>query len=95
MNELTLEYILEPNRTKIDPDKVFESERNRFSYELEIEAVYLCGRFGVYPDSVTSSRGGVLQCEGKFTVDALPQVDFSRELTQQGLFFYWIFGNSL
>lgn len=88
MNELTLEYILEPNRTKIDPDKVFESERNRFSYELEIEAVYLCGRFGVYPDSVTSSRGGVLQCEGKFTVDALPQVDFSRELTQQGLFFY-------
>lgn len=67
----------------------FESEKNKLSYDDEIEAVYLTGRFGVGFDA--PYRPGprrALLCEGGFFITAMPETVRSGDITSQGFPFF-------
>lgn len=88
-NEIVLRYTVQPSKCDFDLGKVFETEKNRFSYDAEIECVYLVGDFdvqaqGTISNSLTFYR--VQKCG--FVLTAPQEKDFSCELTRQGLWFY-------
>ncbi len=67
----------------------FESEKNKLSYDMEIEAVYLKGDFGVYSDTPfeTLERRG-LRTEGGFTLGAAKDTITDGALAPQGYPFF-------
>lgn len=67
----------------------FESEKNKLSFDSEIEAVYLCGRFGVStPAPFRELARNALRCAGPFTLEAFPeQVDITH-IEQSGFPFF-------
>lgn len=87
-NELVLEYLLEPSKIDFNPNQVFESERNRFSYEKEIEAVYICGNFGLKQGGNLQRKANFWSTGGNFVITEPHLLDFSADLTPQGLYFY-------
>ena len=87
-NELVLEYKLEPSRMEYNPQEVFESDRNRFSYEREIEAVYVCGNFMVCPQGKPEWRLEYWNASGDFVINEPKEVDFTGDITPQGYYFY-------
>lgn len=58
----------------------FESEKNKLSFDSEIEAVYLCGEFGVSTSAPFRELDrNALRCAGPFTLEARPElVDITR-----------------
>ncbi len=68
---------------------VFESEKNKLSYDMEIEAIYLLGDFGV------ETKGNwqplpknAYRYEGDFVITALPERVALNNLEQQGFPFF-------
>jgi hypothetical protein len=69
--------------------KVFESEKNKLTYDSEIEAVYLIGRFGVAtPGTFTPLPREACRYHGPFVIGPAPDRVFAGDLTAQGLPFY-------
>ncbi len=67
----------------------FEGERNKLSFHSEVEAVYLCGKFGVKtPGKFTDlERNGVRYC-GAFVLTALPSQVNGGNIEQSGFPFF-------
>ena len=73
----------------IEASKVFESERNKLSFDSEIEAVYLCGDFSVATDAPFHElKRNAVRCSGPFRLEAsVKKVDIAH-LEQAGLAFF-------
>lgn len=71
-----------------DPD-VYESERNKLTFDTELESIYLTGDFGVYSESpwMEEARGGLFTT-GPFALRKRPTEVFSGDLTRQGFAFF-------
>lgn len=67
----------------------FESEKNKLSYDMELEAVYLIGDFGVYSDVpfIPCERRG-LRLDGGFALDAATDTVLPGALAPQGYPFF-------
>ncbi len=91
LNTVTIRYII-PSTNKVnDLSKKFESERNRFFYEVEPENIYIIGDFDV------QCNGNVAKKPNAITVTPANDNTFvlvdrktkkQSELTSQGLWFY-------
>lgn len=68
---------------------VFEAEKNKLTYDSEIEAVYLVGHFGVAtPGSFTPLLRRAMRYHGSFVVSPLPTQVNMGDLTPQGFPFF-------
>lgn len=70
-------------------ENVLETEKNKLTFETEIESIYLIGKFGVY------SRNGFryswrkeLICDGDFYISKLPAKVYGDDFTSQGFCFF-------
>ena len=69
--------------------RVFEAEKNKLTYDSEIEATYLVGNFGVdTPGEWQPLPRGAMRYSGKFVLQALPERVELGDLTAQGLPFF-------
>ncbi|NLD43039.1 MAG: hypothetical protein GX657_06035 [Chloroflexi bacterium] len=69
--------------------RVFEAEKNKLTFDAEIEAVYLIGPFAVHtPGTWEPLPRGAARYEGPFVIAPLPEVVALGDLTPQGLPFY-------
>jgi hypothetical protein len=69
--------------------RVFEAEKNKLTYESEIEAIYLMGEFGVgTPGRFEPLSRGAMRYSGGFVLQALPERVELGDLTAQGLPFF-------
>ena len=68
---------------------IFESEKNKLSYDMEIEPIYLLGAFSVNtPGTWTQLENFAYRYEGTFELDA-PKTEFTlKNLEQQGFPFF-------
>lgn len=73
----------------IAASRVFESEKNKLAFDSEIEAVYICGNFGVATAAPFRDleRNGE-RCAGPFTLEAQPETADIRHLEQSGFPFF-------
>ncbi|MBE6728193.1 MAG: hypothetical protein E7562_06075 [Ruminococcaceae bacterium] len=73
----------------LDDIKYFESVKNSLTYDMEIEAVYLKGDFGVYTDNefMFIERNAV-KTEGGFYLDKAPDYVYDGSLEIQGYPFF-------
>ena len=78
-------------------DKVYEDisnfayaeVRNKFTYDMEIEALYLIGDFGVKTEGeFTPLDRNALRYSGNMIVDKLPEKIFLKNIEQQGFAFF-------
>lgn len=68
---------------------VYETEKNKITYDVELESIYLIGDFGVYSDhSYVKSERNTLTTSGPFYIDALPQEVAGLNLVEQGFLFF-------
>ena len=68
---------------------VYETEKNKITYDVELESIYLIGDFGVFSkDSFVAGERHALTTSGPFYIDKLPEKIRGLELTQQGLAFF-------
>ncbi|NLC59436.1 MAG: hypothetical protein GX774_21570 [Armatimonadetes bacterium] len=68
---------------------VFEAEKNKLTYDSEIEAIYLVGDFGVAtPGTFTPLPRGAVRYRGEFLLTAPPRQVTLGDLTPQGLPFF-------
>lgn len=74
------------NRKK---SEVFESEKNKLAYDMEIEAIYLLGDFSVRTDGTWSSleRAG-MRYQGDFVLDVPKTEVLAKHIEQQGYPFF-------
>ena len=69
--------------------RVFEAEKNKLTYDSEIEAIYLIGSFGVAtPGSYEALPRDGIRYAGEFLLAPLPQRVTLGDLTSQGLPFF-------
>ncbi len=54
-NEIVIRYIIEKTGNILNVDEIFETERNRFFYNIEPESVYIRGNFDVCTEKYTHS----------------------------------------
>lgn len=86
-NELTVEYLVSPERTLEEVEEGYETERNRYQNEVEIESVYLLGSFDVESGEIRDHLK-YLATPNRFRIVPATKKDFFTDLTRQGLFFY-------
>lgn len=88
-NEVILTYLPEKKDRYTDLTKMFESERNRFSYKIEPENIYILGEFDVGVDKTPKMTPGYLLLEEgtKFCL-RIPTGKKTGDLTAQGSWFY-------
>ncbi len=68
---------------------VFESEKNKLSYDMEIEAIYIKGDFAVKTDkSFETLDRRALRTDGDFYITAAPKTINSGEIASQGYPFF-------
>ncbi len=68
---------------------VFEAEKNKLTYDHEIEALYLVGDFGVETSGeFTPLSRGALRYKGEFLITPAPDKVYLGDLTPQGLPFF-------
>ena len=73
----------------LDKARIFESEKNKLSYDMEIEAVYLVGNFSVKTDGRWHSLSkNALRYSGGFVIDKLPGCISLNNIEQQGFPFF-------
>lgn len=69
--------------------KIFESEKNMLAYDMEIEAVYLTGDFGVEtPGQWTELERRAVRYHGDFVIGKRPEVISAEHIEQQGFPFF-------
>lgn len=70
-------------------ENVLETERNKLTYDTEIESVYLLGRFGVYSETgYTEGERRALFTDGGFTLTEPNYTLCGGEITEQGWPFF-------
>lgn len=70
-------------------ENVYETESNKLTYDIELEAIYLLGDFGVYSKApFTAGAGGSLHTDGPFELRSLPKRLHGGCLTTQGFPFF-------
>lgn len=68
---------------------VFESEKNKLSYDMEIEAIYLCGDFGVKTDGdFTPLEREAVRYTGDFSLTKTPVMANISKLHESGFPFF-------
>ena len=68
---------------------VFESEKNKLSYDMEIEPIYLIGDFGVKTEGEwTELDRNAVRYSGEFIIDKLPDNITINNIEQQGFPFF-------
>ncbi len=73
----------------LDDIKYFESVKNRLTYDMEIEAVYLKGDFGVYTDNEFEFiERNAVKTKGGFYLDKAPALVDEGSLETQGYPFF-------
>ena len=73
----------------LDKARIFESEKNKLSYDMEIEAVYLVGNFSVKTDGRWHElQRNALRYSGDFVIDKLPGCISLNNIEQQGFPFF-------
>ena len=69
--------------------RIFESEKNKLAYDIEIEPIYLIGNFGVKTDGKWQSLDKNAVCyTGGFEIDRLPESISLKNIEQQGFPFF-------
>ncbi len=69
--------------------RIFEAEKNKLTYDSEIEAIYLVGRFGVHtPGSFEPLPRHAMRYAGPFVIGPAPTEVDPSDLTPQGLPFF-------
>ena len=88
--ELELTFHQEPEvYAGIDASKLFESEKNKLSFQTEIEAVYLCGKFGVATEGTFRPlERNAVRYHGPFRLEALPETVEIEHLEESGFPFF-------
>ena len=68
---------------------VFESEKNKLSYDMEIEPIYLMGNFGVKTEGEWIQLGrNSMRYIGEFIIDKAPEKLHVKNMQQQGIPFF-------
>ena len=81
-NEICAYYNVSPKKSDFDLDCVFETEKNRFSYEEEIESVYLTGNFDVVVEGKTGRTPWYAKvADAEFKLKTPAEKNFDAELT--------------
>lgn len=87
-NVISLKYTIEKNKTDINVDEVFETERNRFFYPKEPESIYIRGNFDVAANVYFENHFSFYRIQSDEFRLVKPTVKHYGELTRQGLWFY-------
>jgi len=87
-NLLVISYMVRGQRSYTDTLEGFETERNLFHYKSEAESVYLVGDFSVENKNLVFDDGYLTTSFDGFTITKPQEIDFEKELTSQGLYFY-------
>lgn len=70
-------------------ENVYETEKNKITYDIELESIYLLGDFGVISKTPYEMlERGALKTAGPFEIVAEPKEFVSSEFTAQGLLFF-------
>ena len=68
---------------------IFESEKNKLTYDMEIEPCYLAGDFGVLPvGEITALERDAFRLHGGWKLTALPETIMLHEMEKQGFLFF-------
>ena len=68
---------------------IFESEKNKLTYDMEIEAVYIIGDFGVKTDKpFEKSERRALITDGGFYITSAPKTVYDGNIAEQGYPFF-------
>ncbi len=91
-NEITLIcYFMQSKKVYENLEKalIFESERNKLSYDMEIEPIYLCGDFGVYAkDNFVKLDKDAVRIKNSFYIDKCVKEISLKNIEQQGFLFF-------
>ena len=74
---------------KLKQAYIFESEKNKLTYDMEIEAIYLIGDFSVYTPGVwTQLDNHAVRYQGEFALEAPKKELYLKNIEQQGYPFF-------
>ncbi len=65
-------------------EDVLDTEKNKLTYDTELESIYLVGNFGVYFDDEFTEENGVLHTDGGAIIAPLRETVKGYDLTTQG-----------
>lgn len=88
LNAVEISYEIRPLHLGFDLNSVHDSVRNRFSYPVAIESVYLTGDFSVRSAAETVSELGFVRTAGDFTLCPREEYHGGGDLTVRGNWFY-------
>lgn len=86
-NEVVLLYEMSHNVRNVNIEEVFETERNRFFYPVEVESIYVCGTFDVKHSPFEKHPGYVTCSPNGFQISAMTEKQLG-DFTRQGMCFY-------
>ena len=73
----------------MEKSKIFESEKNKLTYDTEIEPVYLCGDFSVFStDKFDELERKAFRCDGNFVIDKPVKTITIDNIERQGFLFF-------
>lgn len=87
-NTLVISYTVRGQKSYRDTLDGFETERNLFHYKSEAESVYLVGAFSVENENPVYDDGYLTTEFEDFIIGSPRNIEFEKELTTQGLYFY-------
>lgn len=92
MNEIHLKTLFSQSEScyeNLEKARMFESEKNKLTYTMEIEPVYLTGDFGVYgEESVLANQKEDLTCVRNCYIDQRPSRIRLQNIELQGFLFF-------
>lgn len=91
-NEITMDIAFRQPQKVYDVlfgENVYETEKNKITYDVELESVYITGNFAVYAkDALKAAERHAYTADGPFCLTDMPEHFDGLELTHQGLLFY-------
>lgn len=88
-NEVVLQYTIPITKKSIDENEVFETERNRFFFPVEPEAIYIRGKFDTFINGNVSKKPTCISIrDASFAIGNPTEKKGFGDLTHQGLWFY-------
>lgn len=87
-NKIVLEFTVRPLHLGFDLKTVHDSVRNKFSYPIEPESIYLVGDFSVRPTGAVTEELAFLRTDNGFTLEKPKKLPDFGDLTENGLWFY-------
>ena len=87
-NLLVVSYKVRGESSYEDALNSFETKKNLFHYKSEAESVYLVGEFSVENKNPVYDDGYLTTEFNGFIITKPQEIDFCKELTAQGLYFY-------